>query len=302
MLILFGSSPLDERKVDEMYEEEYAAAAKAGFEVGLVNLEQLMAEQSPARAVRRLPSAIDQEDVLYRGWMLTPKDYAMLYEALLAKNLKLINRPEQYKHCHYLPESYAKIQEYTPKSTWLPIGEVEESEDAVQHAVSAFGQRPIIVKDYVKSRKHEWNEACYIPDASDAERVAEVVRNFVTRQGDDLNEGLVFREFAELEFLSYHARSGMPLSREMRVFFLKGEPVFVSNYWEAGEDGEFAEVLDSFLDVARSVESRFFTMDFAKRKNGGWIIMELGDGQVAGLPDGTEPQAFYASLRKGMEK
>ncbi|MCZ4151467.1 hypothetical protein BZG21_44580, partial [Escherichia coli] len=156
---------------------------------------------------------------------------------------------------HYLPESYAKIQGYTPKSAWLPMGEVKEMGDAVQHAVSAFGQRPIIVKDYVKSRKHEWNEACYILDASDAERVAEVVRNFVTRQGEDLNEGLVFREFAELEFLSYHAQSGMPLSREMRVFFLKGEPVFVSNYWEAGEDGEFAEVLDSFLDVARSVES-----------------------------------------------
>lgn len=30
-----------------------------------------------------------------------------------------------------------------------------------------FGDRPVIIKDYVKSRKHEWLGACFIPDASD---------------------------------------------------------------------------------------------------------------------------------------
>ena len=31
--------------------------------------------------------------------------------------------------------------------------------------------------------------------------------------------------------------------------------------------------------------SRFFTMDVALRTNGECIIVELGDGQVSGLPD-----------------
>lgn len=32
-----------------------------------------------------------------------------------------------------------------------------------------LGPGPYIVKDYVKSRKHEWDEACYIPVRSGLE-------------------------------------------------------------------------------------------------------------------------------------
>lgn len=44
------------------------------------------------------------------------------------------------------------------------------------------------------------------------------------------------------------------------------------------------------------VQSRFFTMDVAKQVDGGWMIVELGDGQVAGLPDRAEVVTFYHSL------
>lgn len=39
-------------------------------------------------------------------------------------------------------------------------------------------------------------------------------------------------------------------------------------------------------------------MDVAKKKNGDWIIMELGDGQVAGLPDNADKDKFYNSLKE----
>ena len=38
-------------------------------------------------------------------------------------------------------------------------------------------------------------------------------------------------------------------------------------------------------------------MDVAKKKNGDWIIMELGDGQVAGLPDNADRNEFYNNLK-----
>ncbi len=296
MNILFPASPLDERKPDESYADEYEAAKSAGFAVGLVNLEELLLNQDPVRAVRKLPVAEEPVQAIYRGWMLKPEDYDRLHAALHSRNLHLINTPRQYKHTHHLPESYAKIESCTPESVWLPIAELDPSLEAVHEAVSRFGQQPIIVKDYVKSRKHEWLEACYIPNAADRDHVEQVVRVFLERQADDLNEGLVFREFVELEFLENHARSGMPLSREMRVFVLDGRPVYVSNYWSAGQDGEFEQVLQGFLEVIASVESRFFTIDFAKRKNGPWLVLELGDGQTAGLPDDTNEKAFYACL------
>ena len=44
------------------------------------------------------------------------------------------------------------------------------------------------------------------------------------------------------------------------------------------------------------MKSRFFTMDVARRTTGEWIIMELGDGQVAGIPSRVSPASFYESL------
>ena len=37
-------------------------------------------------------------------------------------------------------------------------------------------------------------------------------------------------------------------------------------------------------------------MDIAKKKNGEWIIMELGDAQVAGLPESVDCDQFYKKL------
>jgi hypothetical protein len=160
-----------------------------------------------------------------------------------------------------------------------------------------FGDRPVIVKDYVKSRKHEWAEACYIPSASDEAAVERVVGKFLALQGDDLNEGLVFREFVEFEPLTTHSKSGMPLSMEFRIFFLDGEPIATTRYWEEGDYDGLAPPVEEFMQIAASVGSRFFTMDVAKKRDGEWIVVELGDAQVAELPDAADVEVFFATLR-----
>jgi len=49
--------------------------------------------------------------------------------------------------------------------------------------------------------------------------------------------------------------------------------------------------------LAGRVRSRFFTMDVARRAvDGEWLVVELGDGQVAGLPDDVDVGAFYRAL------
>jgi hypothetical protein len=54
--------------------------------------------------------------------------------------------------------------------------------------------------------------------------------------------------------------------------------------------------MDTFRDIAQNVQSRFFTMDVARRVDGNWIIVELGDAQVAGLPAKADVEAFYLAL------
>ena len=148
----------------------------------------------------------------------------------------------------------------------------------------------------MKSQKHAWSEACFIASAADGEAVRRVVTRFVELQGAGLVGGLVFREFVELKPLTTHSKSGMPLTKEFRVFFLDGRPLLTAAYWEEGEYRDELPPSDLFLDVAARVESRFFTMDVARRTDGQWIIMELGDGQVSGLPERLEASRFYQAL------
>ena len=49
--------------------------------------------------------------------------------------------------------------------------------------------------------------------------------------------------------------------------------------------------------MAGGVRSCFFTMDVARRRGGEWLIVELGDAQVAGLPDHADVDGFYKALR-----
>lgn len=162
--------------------------------------------------------------------------------------------------------------------------------------MAVFGSAPVILKDYVKSQKHYWEEACFIPNASDAAKSESVIRKFLELQDTDLNEGLVFREFVELETLATHSLSGMPLTKEFRVFVRDGKVVSVFKYWDEGDYGETEPVLKRFEALLPEIKSHFFSMDIAKQKNGDWIIVELGDGQVSGLPDNADKSEFYSKL------
>ena len=70
--------------------------------------------------------------------------------------------------------------------------------DELTELLRGFGDDSVVLKDFVKSRKHEWAEACFIPRASDSDAAAKVVRRFVELQEDDLEGGFVFRAFVDL--------------------------------------------------------------------------------------------------------
>ncbi|HLG64669.1 MAG TPA: ATP-grasp domain-containing protein [Ktedonosporobacter sp.] len=298
MRIIFCSDYWNRLAPDPAYQAEADAAAKLRLDYSLINFEALSEQQNAARAVSKVEPAASPEVAIYRGWMLKPQVYERLYAALAQKGLVLINTPAAYKHCHYLPESYHIIEGYTPESIWIKA-ETGMQMDDIMVRLRVFGNKPIIVKDFVKSRKHEWNEACYIPSASNRDAVERVVTRFLLLQGEDLNEGLVFREFSEFEPLTVHSKSGMPLTKEFRLFVLDGRIILTTEYWEDGDYGADRKVsppLDAFRQVAQKVQSRFFTLDVALKKDGTWSIIEPGDAQVAGLPEKTDVNAFYQAL------
>lgn len=293
--ILYCADPFEPKKVDPDYEAEMTAASRNGFSVLLFAFDALVNGETAA-ATKNIPVSGSLITVIYRGWMLTPEQYVALYENLETKNYLLINSPQAYRNCHYLPDSLRFIDAHTPQTISEKLEDDPYFEKLIGRA-DVFGNGAVIVKDFVKSEKHDWETACFVPDASDKEKLRQTIENLVRLRGKYLNEGVVIRAFVELEALTVHSKSGMPLTEEYRLFFMDGELFGIYDYWEEGEYAPEKPSVKTFEAIAQTVESRFFTMDIARQQNGEFIIIELGDGQVSGLPDRLDPDVFYSRLK-----
>lgn len=276
--LLFPSNPIEPRKPDFDFELEYEAALGAGFEVGIIDTDRgELARAYPAGAV------------LYRGWMVSAERYAELCAMLRGEGLDPVTSPESYQGCHHLPEWYFQLEGHTPASIWYRDAKGWSAESVV----AALGEGPFVVKDYVKSAKHDWHEACYIPDA---EALPRVVARFLELRGKDLEGGLVFRSFVPFATIGEHPKSGMPMTVEFRAFYCRGRRIADHRYWEGGEYPEFEPPWDLLSPLLELVDSPFLCLDVARDLEGRWWVVEIGDGQVSGLPPGLSPFTFYPQL------
>lgn len=281
--IVFPRSELDHQSVDESFENEFNLAKAVGLPTLLVDDRMGLgpfyeAEESTTPAI-------------YRGWMKTQYEYECFERWLRRhKKLKLINTPAQYTYCHYLPGWYMDFRDITPKSrsallSDLMWGSVFDYE-AICNLAASLGSGPAILKDFVKSQKHYWHEACFIPDCTDKAHVTKVVQRFIELQSP-ISGGLTFRRFEPFESTSTHP-NGMPAITEIRTFWLNGclvspVPSVLPSSW--------------LTELARRVKSNFFTMDLALHQDGSWRLVELGDGQVSGFRDNISSTRFYESLK-----
>lgn len=284
MNILFCAHPLDLRKVDESYEVEYQVA-KQQYPCAWFSYEALMLGK-----LALYGEPISGETV-YRGWMMSPEQYRTLYLLLERQGIRMVNTPEDYNHYHLLPRWYEEFSAETAYSIWNKSDSLDDALDLTQGL-----EGPYIVKDYVKSRKHEWLDACYIADIRDRNEAARVIGNFLKRQGSTLVGGVVLRQFMSLKAIGYHAQSDMPISKEYRVFIYQRRILAMDDYWESYERGTLSLEERAWIEtMAQRVQSPLVTMDLARREDGTLIIMELGDGQVSGLQQ-IPPMVFYEAL------
>ena len=283
---IFCNHPLYPRKVDMDYEIEYQEA-RENHKCALFSYEDM--EEGKLSLYGEDISGL----TIYRGWMMKPEMYRKFYYMLEEKGIILINSPEEYERYHTLPGWYNEFAEMTVKSIWEEKGDVGEILEKSKALEGSY-----IVKDYVKSRKHEWYDACFISDIKDKENALKVIGNFVERQGDGLVGGIVLREFEKLKQIGHHEKSRMPISEEYRVFVYAGEILVMDNYWNKDSEMSLSEEeLDWVLEIVKKIRSNFVTMDLARKEDGTLIILELGDGQVSGLQEIDEKQ-FYREFAR----
>jgi hypothetical protein len=264
--------------VDAHFAREAQEVRARGGVVGLVDHDALLRGDAQ-QAVAHVPAGLGS--AWYRGWMIPGDRYVALAEALSRRGTALLVAPEHYRAAHELPGWYPMFADVTPASSWRPSspGEIPAAEDL---AVLAERLPPGagIVKDYVKSRKHEWEQACFIPDLADAEGLARVVRHFVELQEEFLVGGVVLRSFE-----TFPKRESV--ADEVRVWWLDGEPRLLTPHPDSPFERRPAPDLDHIGPAVRRLGCRFVTTDVALRSDGVWRVVEVGDGQVSDLHPST---------------
>ncbi|MCX4803611.1 ATP-grasp domain-containing protein [Streptomyces sp. NBC_01214] len=289
--VLYCRDPLNERRADAHFAAQARQLRDAGGTALLIDHDALLAGDAE-RAVARVPEGTGA--VWYRGWMIPSGHYAALDAALRRRGGELVVTPEAYRRAHELPGWYESFAGLTPVSGWLPAvpGAVPDSE-GLAALVAGLPPGAGVVKDYVKSRKHEWDEACYVPDLADRAALHRVVARFVELQGEFLAGGVVVRAFEQ--FVTPEATAA-----EVRVWWRDGVPRLVT----AHPDSPVSEVpepaLESALEPVRAaVEALgcpFVTTDLALRADGVWRVVEVGDGQVSDLHREADQAAFVRLL------
>lgn len=282
MDILFPCDYDDLTTPDPDFAVEVRAAQEAGFVCHFFDFNALRAGEP-----YRLPQG--EGPLLYRGWMLSDTEYAGFYARLVARGWEPVTPPVAYDEAHYLPLAYPRLVGETPRTEWI-LGRDEA--DAWALYESGFRGGDAILKDWVKSAKYRWRDACFLPAGTERARFAEIFANFLTERSRLFEKGVVLRAFHPFRVLHKDMR-GMPLHEEYRLFFWDGELLLPPHV--TLPPGPLPE-LPRWQELARRFATRFLSLDVACDENGVWWVVETGDAQVAGLPGSVPADAFYRAL------
>ncbi|WP_020386444.1 ATP-grasp domain-containing protein [Kribbella catacumbae] len=273
-MLLVPGDPLNPRRVDPHFAAQAAAARESGIAVARIDHDAL---DRPDEAVAGVPAG---DDAVYRGWMMTASEYDGFAKALDARRVTLRTSGDEYRAAHELPGWYEALRPLTPESAWTD-GPDLAGLDAV---CERLGGGPAVLRDHVKSMKHYWDEAAYIPDVTDRVAVQRVAARFLELRGDAFTGGFVLRRFEEFT------------GAEARTWWIGGSCALITPHPDTPDelpDGlDLVEVEPLVTDLALP----FVTVDLVRRTDGAWRIVELGDGQVSDWPGTRAPADLMAAL------
>lgn len=161
-----------------------------------------------------------------------------------------------------------------------------------------------VVKGETNSKKHSWEKKMFAPTKR---RACEIASELST----DMMIGeqpMVYREYVPLRTFEYGLH-GLPITNEWRFFFYKKELLSYGYYWEnvaSDETRAIVSITDEGIALAQqtadilSENTNFFVIDIAEKKDGGWIVIEINDGQMAGLSE-NDPEILYKNLAKALK-
>ena len=238
-------------------------------------------------AFKRLPPG-DGGETIYRGWILTEELYHRFQEALLTRGYPLVSSAAQYAEVTYFPNYYPKIREFSPAAVWT-----DPPDPYLAWTQSRkLGDGPFVIKDHIKSAKHLWHEACFVPKGSGRENFERIADNLKKEQGKMFFRGFVVKQFVPLRSRGDSPRE-YPMCEEYRLFFWMRQLLIASHSHRQAEN---PVDWSPFVTLAQRFDAPFFTMDVAQAEAGTWIVVDMGAGECSSLPPSLEPTRFYSKL------
>jgi hypothetical protein len=219
-------------------------------------------------------------DAVYRGWMMHPERYEDFYGKLLKQNIRLVVDPEAYRRLHIFPNVYEKIKADTAPALFFEL----YSRISLSRVFSHF--RRFMVKDFVKSVK-----GTEFPRFFDENTTQETFDHwmdvFYELRDEEITDGICVKEYRDLK------RYG-GTTNEWRVFYMNQVPATVT--LNSLHPESFPAPDRALIEKYTDLESPFYTLDFAELADGGWMIVEAGDGGVSGLCYRQDIREFYAIM------
>lgn len=269
---LLPANPLG-KGYDDAFSQELMVLRDAEITVGTVDHDELVHHDE---VLIKLP-VFAEETVEYRGWMVTPEQYVMLSNTLIQQGRKLATSSEQFIAAHRIDGWLHAFQGATFDTVLIDSENV--SEETVMIAADILGAQKFFVKDYVKSRKDDAS----LSIAETPEDLHGVVQRLISEQGDWFVGGVAIRAFQEL------ADDRV----EVRGWWRDGRWVSFTNHPDYS--GSTTPIIPEDLLAAvtirlQMIDVRFVSVDFTVTADGDWIVIEVGDGQVSGLPEDVTAQ------------
>lgn len=285
-ILVVPCDPLSPKKVDEHFADEATAALNKGWEVVRVDHDSLTHNWD----FKVYGAGEANGTAVYRGWMVTTAQYAVMKDKLQEKGVSLAVSPEQFRKGNLLPSWYMHFTKDTPVSWWLPGYTIEDFAEAYDSGFFSGAEGPYVLRDYQKSMKHYWDEAMYIPDINDREAVMRVVSRFIELRGGQMVMGFVLREFENF---------GKP---EVRTWWVNGELRLVTCHPDTPDDWvdrPYENYTTQFGKGVQSTRLPFVTLDIVRIKHGDLRVVELGDGQVSDRPSSFPAEYFFEDTLLG---
>jgi hypothetical protein len=203
----------------------------------------------------------------------------------------LVNSSWQHQHVADIQNWYPDFEEITPK-TWMRL------EDVPQDYAGS-----VILKGHVNSRKQLWKTMMF------ARTRKEMLDVYFRLMDDSLlsHQGVCIREFVDFIKFGINDITGCPISKEYRIIVYNQKPIAQGYYWSNYAEYVGTDILsedlpkDFIQDAINRVgfNSNFWILDIGQLVDGRWIVVELGDAQMAGLSC-IDPDTFYKNLREAI--